>query len=626
MKYLSLVFLLSVLVFPVFSNENPVSVNITTEYNVVRSIDNGTSYLNKHFVGLGDLTPIIMTYVGKDGSVSVCSVERNSHDIHVYEYSKELDLINIVKFRTEFSKFGAFTKDDQGNYYFFSADNAGEGDFDKINMALEKFDSKGINQNTYRLKAFADNSFNGIMEPFVCGSCRIELSGDMICVYFARIKFKSSDGLNHQSSYGFVIDKNTFQRVDIGQVSNQGISLRGIHVPYISHSFNQFILPIDEGFVFVDQGDAFPRSFQFSKFQKGHETKGLSSFVFKRGEVYQNTFSQLGGLAKTSNGYIFAGTYEKNRIVLGNHNDSRNLFILTFDDDLTTLSETVWITNYNEKDTRNAASPKIVALYEENFLLMWELMSKNSFTDTYTAVINKNGKIIKPIEKIGDVRLNINDPLRYCKLTGNVFWAVNSRDKNIILYAYNTGRVTKVEGSGGKERTRTTSTRSSTRDSQREKQGEWGFAGSAGVYLNIWHQSPLSAGIPVQLGTEYSFKNMAVGILAEGGIGIGASTFEKRQYLKSPMLEWNYGIAGEFYIPRKKFGLGISLGGADFRLLNPDASPDLSDLSDQYRNFYARFAFIYRNKFKYSFSGTVYRDGNWGLGLRWGYHWGSLKK
>jgi len=36
-----------------------------------------------------------------------------------------------------------------------------------------------------------------------------------------------------------------------------------IDSPYVSHSFNQFILPVKDGFLYANHGDAAPRSFTF---------------------------------------------------------------------------------------------------------------------------------------------------------------------------------------------------------------------------------------------------------------------------------------------------------------------------------------------------------------------------
>jgi hypothetical protein len=381
--------------------------------------------------GWGELTPLITTYVNNDGTVSVCSVDNDSQDTYIYEYSKDLQHIKTMKFHNELGQFGSFIKDDEGNYYIFYAEEVREGAFDQKNMVLTRYDSNGEKTGACFLPAQTSDekwarSFSGIKRPFYAGSCRMEISGDWIAVYFARQMFRARDGKNHQASYGFIFDKNNLEKVP------------NINTPSAGHSFNQYILPVESGFIFADQGDSSPRGFNFAGIQNGQNAKNLKSFVFKRGRTYQYTFAQLGGLAKTSNGYIFLGAYEKNSVVSNvSHNDSRNLFLLTFDDNLTSCSKPIWITKYTNKLTENAANPKIAALGSGRYILMWECMTQYAYKTTFMQIINENGEPLSEEAELPDIRLNINDVLRYNPITGNIHWAVNNGRQEIIVYSIN---------------------------------------------------------------------------------------------------------------------------------------------------------------------------------------------
>ena len=408
-----------------FAQPNTHSVTIDTEYNVPISIDWGYGYLD----GWGDLTPLITTYIDKNGTISVCSVDTNARETYIYEYTQDLRPIKTIKFSNEFEKLGAFVKDEDGNYYLFFAGRAAS----KLaeSMILVKYDREGEKIKTYKLKANPPSSFDGVKNPFYAGSCRLELSGSMIAVYFARQMFNG-----HQASYGFILDKDTFERVDRGAATNDNRDGGNSQMPYVSHSFNQYILPVDNGFIFTDQGDVYPRGFDFTLFQKGKYTKRLKAFTFKKGKTYQYTFAQLGGLAKTSGGYIFAGTYEKNTITSNErHNDSRNLFVLTIDDDFTVCSKPIWITGYTDKNNENAANPKIASLEGGRYLLMWEYMTSYDYKTTFMQVIDESGNLLGDMVELPGIRLNINDALRYNRHNGKVYWAVNDGNKSIIVYA-----------------------------------------------------------------------------------------------------------------------------------------------------------------------------------------------
>jgi hypothetical protein len=145
----------------------------------------------------------------------------------------------------------------------------------------------------------------------------------------------------------------------------------------------------------------------------------------------------MGGLVKTSNGYLFAGTYENlTKPAPLPHNESRNLFILTIDEAMRTVSAPVYITNYTNKNTHNAGNPKIAALGNNRYLLMWEQMNSN-FT-AYSAIIDGTGKILSPAKELPFTFLNHNDVLRYNPTNGRVYWAINDPGDpgKIAVYSY----------------------------------------------------------------------------------------------------------------------------------------------------------------------------------------------
>jgi hypothetical protein len=84
-----------------------------------------------------------LTYIGNDGSITICSPDssRTTRNVYIYEYTKDMVLQKTTRIQNLFTLFGAFTKDSEGNYYVFSAENANNEE--SINMALVKYDSNG---------------------------------------------------------------------------------------------------------------------------------------------------------------------------------------------------------------------------------------------------------------------------------------------------------------------------------------------------------------------------------------------------------------------------------------------------------------------------------------------------
>lgn len=74
---------------------------------------------------------------------------------------------------------------------------------------------------------------------------------------------------------------------------------------------------------------------------------------------------------------------------------------------------------------------------EGRCLIMWECMTSYSYKTTYMRIINEKGESSGDDTELPDIRLNLNDVLRYNQITGNVHWAVNNGSREIIVYSLN---------------------------------------------------------------------------------------------------------------------------------------------------------------------------------------------
>ena len=429
MKRFTIIFLVLMGFSTLQAADNITSVRKEVEYTIRESVDR----IGNQYISYWGQLPSVLTFVNSDGSVTVCSSDESAKMTYIYEYSIDLREQTTLKIENEFDILGAFTKDDDENYYFFYASRTTNRNAE--NMALVKYNPQGEKVNTYKLKANPANSFNGIRVPFDAGTCRLELSGAMLAVYFARGMF---DG--HQASYGFILDKETFARIDTGAATNADRTGGYSQMPYTSHSFNQFILAIDGGFLFADHGDAYPRSFTFAKFTPKNQTKRVHAFTFPGGIGANATYAEMGGLAKTSTGYIFSGAYGRDG------NNPRNIFILTIDDDMTKCSNPTYITKYT-RENGHAGHPKIVELENGRYLLLWELFrfstqaaniiagGTTGYLSTFMVIIDDQGNLLTDIEELPGIRLNMGDLLRYNRNNGKVYWAINDSNKSITVYA-----------------------------------------------------------------------------------------------------------------------------------------------------------------------------------------------
>jgi formylglycine-generating enzyme required for sulfatase activity len=410
---------------------------------VKKTVDYETPILQE-FVNMGSWAsiPAVSTFVNDDGSVSVCAFDGTNKRTYIYEYNEELVEQKTLTFTNELDIFGAFTKDKDGNYYIFYAKSTNSKT--ENNMAMVKYDKNGKKTKTFYLVSDDPESFGGVKIPFAASTCRLEISGSILAVYFGRDMFAGNDGLSHQASYGFVLNKDTFKRLDAGTP----ITLDPNKIPFVSHSFDQFILPVDNGFIFADLGDANPRSFTFARFKYGEQTQALGTFRFPGTWGDNSLFSQLGGVAKTSTGYIFTGTtpnepwdvdvYQKIKY------HARNLLIITIKENFTASNPPVKITSFSNIDessgaTTYAAYPKIVdlgggmylLLWEEE-LVFWEKIVRVGFQGLFMQIIDETGEKLSDKIKIEGARIGKHDIPRYNSRNGFVYWSTNNNIRNEI--------------------------------------------------------------------------------------------------------------------------------------------------------------------------------------------------
>ncbi len=392
--------------------------NINVKLPNIASVYVQTDYTpkNQQYTGMGynlnyAKVPNIVTFVNNDGSITVCSEDSKDNSIvHINEFDSNSNLKNSLKITKELPMFGSFTKDNNGNYYIVYGKEVEEEDKTTDNIILVKYDSNGTKLLEYKTNGGQNNA----KLPFKAGSCRIEITnnGSKVAVYYARQMFKSSDGLNHQASGGFVVTTNTLTKTDD-------------KIPYSSHSFNEFILPIENEFVIIDHGDAYPRGFQIKRTSDG---KGILSFKIKGNVGANPVFSQLGGIEATTDGYIFLGASEKSNVVGSNtwHNESHNVFVQILDKNLATASNPIWLTDYTDAKAENVVYPKLVKINDNKYVILWEQRAESGnapYQGLYMAVVDAQGnKLVDNTKVSNTIKLNGYDTLRYNDKTNRIYW------------------------------------------------------------------------------------------------------------------------------------------------------------------------------------------------------------
>jgi hypothetical protein len=231
----------------------------------------------------------------------------------------------------------------------------------------------------------------------------------------------------------------------------------------------------------ADLCDNFPRGIRLS--QAGGDGRVIFTYkthhdmtTAKRGNkvlkpgLWSNdtrTYTELGGLAKSDQGYVVLGSSEKsfeNADARADLNDSRNLFFVQAVKDFLSVakikragkdqecivSEALviskgenspeifyydfqggknyqrrvgvdWLTDYHDAKKANAVKPKLVSLGEGRYVALWEQWTDTEYITTWYLVFHQDGSVETPMTDLGPCRLSRSDePVLW---NGTVVWA-----------------------------------------------------------------------------------------------------------------------------------------------------------------------------------------------------------
>lgn len=396
--------------------------------------------------------PKIALVVNPDGSIDVAWQDVAGKRVVITRLQKSSGQLVAVEHLVPggLELLGGFTKDPSGNLYLMTALNENlqaQPQPAKVQrdgvVSVAKYDPAGKQLFTTDLRTDINGATNtAIYDPLTAGTGRLLFAGGKLMTSFSQHgEYDAQVSSRHQWHINIRLDATT-----------------GALEKYywgISHSFDQQLLHDGTNFISVALGDASLRGIGLSKLDKGgfkvaFAIKGGDS---KTGGGYNNTFTRLGNLRKSSNGYLLLFASENDPTSEGSTvNASRNLVMLHvvagFDsvaqgpdgkydvvisdtasqnDKATTLDVTindywgkpfvgknrglVWLTAYSNPATENAERPKLVPLAGDQFLVLWEKWNSTSYVETLAMVIDEYGAVVRAATSIGSYRLYRGDDL-----------------------------------------------------------------------------------------------------------------------------------------------------------------------------------------------------------------------
>jgi len=393
--------------------------------------------------------------------------------ITLIKYSKDFSSIKTYSVKKPYPLFGGAIIDSEGNYYIVYGQSNETDNPDKVVLSVVKYNSdfEYVSEVTFTGNDTCTYSGTewGTKVPFKSGNCDIALNGNILVCNYARQMY---DG--HQSNHVIFVDTATMTKV------NQAGC-------YASHSFDQRVIVTSSGdYLFVNQGDAYPRGFQISLSKKGNtdiwNTFNYVPFHFREGSNrdygYNETYAQLAGIAEIETGYVLAAASEKtlsldtaptNRNYCGD-SEARNLFIQIIKKNFMYTSgenaqllktETrratgkrpasaqtklflngneadygvLWLTDYS--DEYCVVNPKLVVTEDGRIVLLWEKFKYETkdaaehFIDSYYMILSGNGEILQEEISLGGIRLTENEAPVY--RNNKVYFTTLDPEKNWIV-------------------------------------------------------------------------------------------------------------------------------------------------------------------------------------------------
>ena len=373
---------------------------------------------------------------------------------------------STVRLKKEHETFGAVECDSDGNFYLMTGEANTGTDTSKETVFLSKYDSTGKH-----VKTVGNNGSSSLADyygddfytktPFDGGNCDIAVNGDYIAINYARHMYSG-----HQSNSVWMLEKNELKTID------------PYNYIYNSHSFGQRVIPYGDGFLFMSEGDCYPRAFTMNyeeapskKYSHGSvldNEADIFHFWVKEGtldawDMYtlNDNFATIGDLCDLGNNTASFVASSVKAMNSDATDQVQNIFIQIFDptkkfggksafvtsgkriglsgpngNEKTTDYGVKWITKYTKESGKRPSCVQAVSDDKGNTVILFELYKNYTYKGVYYCVVNSEGKVSKKIRRCSsDAQLNPCETPVYAD--GAVWWTGNKyREYDDKLYVY----------------------------------------------------------------------------------------------------------------------------------------------------------------------------------------------
>ncbi len=254
----------------------------------------------------------VNSYLYENPQGGLTRVEYTGGQIVVEDYDSAFQFQSGRTIPMELTTWGGFFAGQDYNFFVFGQNNPRQDDSVEVIRVVK------YSKDWQRLGQASLNGANTTV-PFDAGSLRCAEYGGYLYIRTCHEMYKSDDGYNHQSNLTMAV------RQDDMTVTDSYYGVLNSAFGFISHSFNQFILVDQTGLIVaIDHGDAYPRGVSFNRYYSNASTGKFSgsnqydpwcsygSIMDFAGQEGDNTTgANIGGLAETTDCYIFAYCYDR---------------------------------------------------------------------------------------------------------------------------------------------------------------------------------------------------------------------------------------------------------------------------------------------------------------------------
>ncbi len=360
-----------------------------------------------------------------EGGFAVCNctyTRKNTLAIRYMEYTEDYRLEEEKNLELPFTEYGGIFQGTDGYYYLAVGQKNYEEDKNKIVYAIIKLSREFKEVGRCNITTGESNT----TVPYEVSGCSMDMNGNLLVVNTARRQcISEDDGLNHQSSIAFMIDTESMKLI---------LSPDDMYYIKASHSFQQIVKFDSDNLVYVDHGDANPRTIRMETcFHVIQNIKNNISFdnvdtnflslLDIQGDSGENyTGTKVVGLELGKKHNLVAGTSIPHDTLTGNILDyeTRNVFLSVVSKDGTT-SEFKWLTNYKEGSHISTDNLRFVKINNDNYALIYQINYEDR-ASIGLIIIDSDGNIITRKELEGSFAGRVN-PIYY---QGALVWLESS--------------------------------------------------------------------------------------------------------------------------------------------------------------------------------------------------------